>query len=139
MKECFLVFNTPLKDQKPTILFFGKDGTNYFVKKTIRHYKKEQPSGFLKKFLRQSQSATPERVTKEAKNLPITPNRQGTVEMRDEVLSSVDAQNMDTSGFQVSGLEDIEFDWEQPDLIIHTIFQPGIDAAISLQLATFLV
>ena len=29
--------------------------------------------------------------------------------MKDEVLSSVDAQDMDTSGYQVSDLEDVEF------------------------------
>ena len=32
--------------------------------------------------------------------------------MRDEVLSSVGAQDLDTSSYQVSDLEDIEFKWE---------------------------
>ena len=40
---------------------------------------------------------------------PITPNQEGTMEMRDEVLSSVGAQDLDTSSYQVSDLEDIEF------------------------------
>ena len=56
----------------------------------------------------------------------ITPNRQGTMEMQDEVLSSVGAQDMDTSGYQVSDLEDIEFHWEDPDLNMDAIFRPGI-------------
>ena len=34
------------------------------------------------------------------------------MEMRDEVLSSVGAQDWDTSSYQVSDLEDIEFNWE---------------------------
>ena len=41
--------------------------------------------------------------------VPITPNQEGTREMRDEVLSTVGAQDLDTSSYQVSDLEDIEF------------------------------
>ena len=41
--------------------------------------------------------------------VPNTPNQEGTMEMRDEVLSSVGAQDLDTSSYQVSDLEDIEF------------------------------
>ena len=44
--------------------------------------------------------------------VPITPNQQGTMEMRDEILSSVGAQDLDTSSYQVSDLEDIEFNWQ---------------------------
>ena len=40
---------------------------------------------------------------------PFTPNQQGTHEMRDEVLASVGAQDMDKSGYQVSDLDDVEF------------------------------
>ena len=39
--------------------------------------------------------------------VPITPNQEGTMEMREEVLSSVGAQDLDTSSYQVSDLEDI--------------------------------
>ena len=38
--------------------------------------------------------------------VPITPNQQGTFEMREEVFSSVGAQDLDTSSYQVSDLED---------------------------------
>ena len=41
--------------------------------------------------------------------VPVTPNQQGTMEMRDEVLPSVGGQDMDTSGYQVSDLDDFEF------------------------------
>ena len=39
--------------------------------------------------------------------VPIFPNQEGIMEMRDEVLASVGAQNLDTSSYQVSHLEDI--------------------------------
>ena len=41
--------------------------------------------------------------------VPSTPNQEGTMEMRDEVLSSVSARDMDTSGHQVSAMDDVEF------------------------------
>ena len=43
--------------------------------------------------------------------VPVTPNEQGTHEMRDEILSNVGAQEgLDTSGYQVSAdLNDVEF------------------------------
>ena len=44
----------------------------------------------------------------------ITENQEGTMEMRDEVFSSVGAQDVDTSSYQVSDLEEIEFNWENP-------------------------
>ena len=44
--------------------------------------------------------------------VPITPNQEGTMETRDEVLSSVGTQHLDTSSYQVSDLEDIEFNCE---------------------------
>ena len=40
--------------------------------------------------------------------VPITPNQQGTFEMREEVLSSVGAQGLDTSSYQLTDREDIE-------------------------------
>ena len=59
--------------------------------------------------------------------VPITPNQEGTMEMRDEVLSSVRAQDLDTSSYQVSNLEDIEFNWEDSQLNMDAVFRPGID------------
>ena len=51
--------------------------------------------------------------------------------MRDEVLSSVGAQDSDTSSYQVSDLEDIEFNWENSQLDMNTVFRPGIDTPYS--------
>ena len=63
--------------------------------------------------------------------VPITPNQEGTMEMRDEVLSSVGTQDMDTSSYQVSDLEDIEFNWENSQLQMDAVFRPGIDTPFS--------
>ena len=59
--------------------------------------------------------------------VPIIPNQQGTMEMRDEVLSSVGAQDLDISSYQVSDLEDIQFNWENSQLEMDAVFRPGID------------
>ena len=59
--------------------------------------------------------------------VPITPNQKGTMEMRDEVLSSVGAQDLDTSSYQVSDVEDIEFNWEVSHLDMDAVFRRGID------------
>ena len=60
---------------------------------------------------------------------PITQNQEGTIEMRDEVLSSLGAQDLDTGSYQVSDLEDIEFMWETDQL--DSVFRPGLDTPIS--------
>ena len=63
--------------------------------------------------------------------VPVTENQEGTMEMRDEVLSSVGAQDLDTSSYQVSDLEDIEFNWENSQLDMNAVFRPGIDIPFS--------
>ena len=69
-KACCNVLNIPFRDQKPTILLFGGDGTHCFARKTSREYEKEKPSPFLKKLLRQSQPSTSEPETKKVKMSP---------------------------------------------------------------------
>ena len=59
--------------------------------------------------------------------VPITQNQVVTMEMREEVLSNVGAQDLDTSSYQVSNLEDIEFNWEEYQLDLDAVFRPGID------------
>ena len=51
--------------------------------------------------------------------------------MRDEVLSSAGAQDLDTSSYQASDLEDIEFNWENSQLYMDAVFRPGIDTPFS--------
>ena len=53
------------------------------------------------------------------------------MEMRDEVLSSVVAQDLDTSSYQVSDLEDVEFNWENSQLDMDAVFRPGIGTPFS--------
>ena len=67
-KACCHVLNIPFKDQKPTIMLFGGDGTYCFARKTSHDY--EKPSPFLKKFLRQSQSSTSEPEPQKVKMSP---------------------------------------------------------------------
>ena len=63
--------------------------------------------------------------------MPITQNQEGTIEMRDEVHSSVGAQDLDTSSYQVSDLQDIEFNWENLQLDMGAVFRQGIDTPFS--------
>ena len=63
--------------------------------------------------------------------VPITPNQQGTFEMREEVLSSVGAQDADTRGYELSILEDIELSWEDPAVDMDSVYRPGIDTPFS--------
>ena len=69
-KACCHFLNIPFKDQKPTIMLFGGEGTHFFARKTSSDYEKEQPSLFLKKFLGQSQPSTSEPETKKVKSSP---------------------------------------------------------------------
>ena len=64
---------------------------------------------------------------------PVTPNQQGTHEIRDEVLSSVGAkEGLDTSGYQTSSdLDDVEFYWQNDLLDVDAVVRPGIDTTFS--------
>ena len=44
--------------------------------------------------------------------VPTTPNQEGTLEMRDKVLSSVGTHDLDTNGYQLSDLDDVEVYWK---------------------------
>ena len=63
--------------------------------------------------------------------VPITPNQEGTKEMRKEVLSSVGAQDLDTSSYQLVDLDDIEFNWENDQLDLDAVSRPAIDTPFS--------
>ena len=66
--------------------------------------------------------------------VPVTRNQQGTHEMRDEVLSSVSAQEgLDTSGYQVFAvdLDDVGFYWQIKQLDVDAVFRPGFDTPFS--------
>ena len=62
---------------------------------------------------------------------PITPNQQGTFELREEALSSVGAQDVDTRGYELSDLEDVEFSSEDPAVEIDSGYGLGFDTPFS--------
>ena len=53
------------------------------------------------------------------------------MEMRNEVLSSVGAQDLDTSSYQAFDLEDIKFIWETSQLDMDAVIRPSIDSPFS--------
>ena len=57
--------------------------------------------------------------------VPVTPNQQGSHKMRDKVLSSVGSQDIATSGYQVSDLDEVDFYWENARLDVDAVFRPG--------------
>ena len=63
--------------------------------------------------------------------VPITPNQQGAVEMREEVLSSVGGQDSDAWGYELSDPEDIDFSWEDPAVDMDSVYRLGIDTPFS--------
>ena len=63
--------------------------------------------------------------------IPKALNQQGTFKMREELLSSVGAQDTDTRGHELSDIEDIEFSWEDPVVDMDSVYRPGIDTPFS--------
>ena len=114
-------------------LDFGPDSVTLFVKDLIQEMtisSQETPLAAWSLLLSQRQQFSNNHLTR----VPVTPNQQGTHEMRDEVLSSVGAQEgSDTSGYQVSAadLDDVEFYWENVELDVDAVFRPGIDTPFS--------
>ena len=62
--------------------------------------------------------------------VPITPNQQGMWEMQDEVRASVGDHDV-SSDFVPSGLDDIQFHWENPNIDMDAVYRPGIDTPFS--------
>ena len=57
----------------------------------------------------------------------VIPEQRWTLDLRDEDLSSLAEQDMNTSGYQVSDLEDIKFHWENLYLDVDAFFHTRID------------
>ena len=87
----------------------------------------ERPLGAWQLLLSQRQNSLNNHLAR----VPITPNQEGTIETREEVLPSVGAQDLDTSSYQVSDLEDIEFNWEDSQLDMDAVLRPSIDTPFS--------
>ena len=59
--------------------------------------------------------------------VPVTPNQEGTMGMRDQLFSSVGAQNTDASVFEVSDMDNVELYREKDRLDVDAVFGPGFD------------
>ena len=67
MQSLLSRFEYSFRDQKPTIMLFGGDGTHYSARKTSRDNEKEKQSPFSKKFLSQPVSSKSEPAPKRLK------------------------------------------------------------------------
>ena len=111
-------------------LDFGSDSVTIAVKdleQNITIRSQEKPLAIWQLLLSQKQDFLDNHLSR----VPITPSQERTMEMRDEVLSSVGAQDLDTSSYQVSDLEDVEFNWENWQMEMDAVFRPGIDTPFS--------
>ena len=120
------------------ILDFGPDSVVLTVKdldENLTISSPETPLAAWSSLLSQRQ----ELLDNHLPRVPITSNQQGTFEMREEVLSSVGAQDTDTRGYEVSDLEDIEFSWEDPAVDMDSVFRPGVDKPFPHPSLTFFI
>ena len=111
-------------------LDFGPDSVTIAVNdldQNIRISSQEIPVAAWQLLLSQRQAF----LNNHLAQVPITPNQQGTFEMEEEVLSSVGAQDLDTSSYQVSDLEDIGFNWENSHWDMDAVFRRGIETPFS--------
>ena len=63
--------------------------------------------------------------------IQLTLDQQVKFEMREYVLSSAGARDLDIRGYELSDLEDNEATWESHHLEIDCVFKPGIDIPFS--------
>ena len=70
-------------------------------------------------------------LNKRAATILIFPNQEGTMEIRDEMILREGAQDLDTSEYRVSDLDDTEFYWGNDQSEVDAVFRPGIDTIVS--------
>ena len=111
-------------------LDFGPDSVTFAVNdldKNITVSSQKTPLAAWQLLLSQRQDFLKNHLAR----VPIFPNQEGTMEMREEIRSSVGAQYLDTSSYQVSDLEDMELNWEGSQLDMDAVFRPDIDTPFS--------
>ena len=111
-------------------LDFGPDSVTFAVNdldENITISSQEIPVAAWKLLLSQTQDFLDNNLPR----VPITENQEGSMEMREEVFSSVGAQDLNTSSSQVSDLEDIEFNWENSQVDMDAVFTQGKDTPFS--------
>ena len=88
------------KEKMQWSLYFGPDSVNLTVKHLVQNTtigSEETPLAAWSLLLFRRDDFLKNHLAR----APITSNQDGTMEMRDEVLSSVGAEEMDTIGYQV--------------------------------------
>ena len=113
-------------------LDFGSDSVTIAVNDLVQKItisSKEIPLAAWQLLLSQRQEFLDDHLPR----VPITQNQEGTMTLRDEVLYSVGAQDLDNSRYryQVSDLEDTDFSWEDPAMHMDSDYEPGIDTPFS--------
>ena len=61
----------------------------------------------------------------------ISINQEGTFEMKEVVFDSAGAQDMDTSGYELSDLVNIAFVWKNPQIELDAVSRPGMSTPFS--------
>ena len=111
-------------------LDFGLDSDIFTVKELDQNWRissQEIPLAAWQLLLPQRQDILNNHLLR----VPITQNQEWTMNMRDKVLSSVGAQDLNTSSYQVSYLKDMEFNGENSQLEKDAVFRSGIDTPFS--------
>ena len=129
-----MIFSVP-NDEIQWSLDFGADSPTIAVNDLVQNIatsSQEIPLAAWQLLLSQRQDF----LNNHLPRVPITPKQKGTIEMREEVLYSVGAQDLDTSSYQLTDLEDIEFNWEISQ--VDSVFRPSIDTPfVQLHLMIF--
>ena len=112
-----------------SFLDFGSNSVSLILKNLVKNDKKSHEIPLAARNL--LLSVRQDFFNKHLPRVPFTHNQEGTMEMRDEVLSSVGAQDMDTSGYQVSDLDDVEFYGANDQLHVDAVFRRSIDTPFS--------
>ena len=102
-----MVFSVSM-DRIEWSLDFRLDSVTLTVKDLVQERtisSQERPPAAWSLLLSQRQAFTNNHLSQ----VPIKPNQERNMEMRDEVLSSVGSEDMDTSGCQMSHLDDVDF------------------------------
>ena len=124
-----------LSDGIEWCLDFGPDSVTLSVKNLVQEMTTSSQEALLAAWIFLL-SQRQEILNNQLARIPVTPNQQGTHEMRDEVLSSVCAEDKYTSGYQLSDLDDVELYWENDQLDVNAVFRMGIDTPFHQQRLT---
>ena len=115
------------KDGFEQSLVFGPDSMTLTVENRVHERTKGSPEILLSAWSLML-SERQQFLNNHLAQIRVTPNQQGSHGMRDGVLSSVGAQDMDKSEYQVSAdLDVVEFYWKKHQLDVDSLFRPGID------------